>query len=205
VFAGVEINSSFYRPHRPATYRRWAEAVPAGFRFSVKMPRTVTHLRRLVDCGELVDDFLVESGALGEKRDVVLVQLPPSLGYDEAIAAAFFDDVRARYNGALVCEPRHASWFAAEPNAMLAAHRVARVAADPAVVPAAADPGGWPDLVYVRLHGSPHIYASSYDDGRLGGIAAMLRAARGDAWCIFDNTRSGAATADALALLAAQP
>jgi uncharacterized protein YecE (DUF72 family) len=76
------------------------------------------------------------------------------------------------------------------------------VAADPARVEQASVPGGWRGLVYYRLHGSPVTYRSSYDDGRLEGYAAQLRAAAEDAqtWCIFDNTASSAATADALAL-----
>jgi uncharacterized protein YecE (DUF72 family) len=78
---------------------------------------------------------------------------------------------------------------------------VARVAADPAVVPAAADPGGWDGLAYVRLHGSPRIYWSAYDDAYLAKLEARLRLlADGPArevWCIFDNTASAAAYDDA--------
>jgi uncharacterized protein YecE (DUF72 family) len=57
-FNAVEINSSFYRPHQPATYERWAAAVPAGFRFSVKLPKTITHEKRLHDCAPLLRGFL---------------------------------------------------------------------------------------------------------------------------------------------------
>ena len=46
--SGVEINSSFYRPHRPSTYMKWAAAVGEGFRFAVKVPKEITHARRLV-------------------------------------------------------------------------------------------------------------------------------------------------------------
>jgi uncharacterized protein YecE (DUF72 family) len=46
----AEINSSFHRPHRRSTYERWAASVPAEFRFSVKLPKTITHERRLVGC-----------------------------------------------------------------------------------------------------------------------------------------------------------
>ena len=49
----VEINSSFYRPHQPATYARWAASVPESFRFSVKLPKTITHQQRLRDCDAL--------------------------------------------------------------------------------------------------------------------------------------------------------
>ena len=53
----AEINSSFYRPHRPATYAKWAASVPPGFRFAVKVPRVITHERRLADAGTLAAHF----------------------------------------------------------------------------------------------------------------------------------------------------
>ncbi|GBR26157.1 hypothetical protein AA0616_3145 [Komagataeibacter nataicola NRIC 0616] len=76
-FTSVEINSSFYRPHRRTTYVRWAASVPPGFRFSVKLPRTITHERRLVDCQALIERFAEETDGLGEKCGPILVQFPP--------------------------------------------------------------------------------------------------------------------------------
>lgn len=196
----AEINSSFHRSHRPDTWRRWAEAVPAGFRFSAKLPKEITHKRRLADCSEPLAAALGEMAALGERLDVLLVQLPPSLAFEPAVAGAFLDALRARWDRHIACEPRHPSWFEGEADALLESLRVARVAADPARVPAAAEPGGWRGLAYYRLHGSPAVYRSSYDDGRLEGYAARIAAETGPVWCIFDNTASGAATRDALKL-----
>ena len=200
-FRCVEINSSFYRPHRPATYRRWAASVPDDFRFALKVPKEITHTRRFVDVVEPLDRFLAETGELGEKRGVLLVQLPPSLAYDATLADAFFASFRARYGGLLACEPRHPTWFADDAEDMLRRAQVARVAADPAPVPAAAVPGGWPGFVYYRLHGAPRTYYSSYDDATLHAMAERLRMATVPAWCIFDNTALDAATANALDLL----
>ena len=199
-FACVEINSSFYRPHRPSTYARWAASVPAGFRFALKLPKEITHARRLVDCAGPLDRFLAESAALEEKRGVLLVQLPPSFAYDAARADAFFALLRARYDGLVACEPRHASWFAADADGALRSFAIARVAADPAPVPAAAAPGGWDGFAYHRLHGSPRMYYSAYDAAALAALAQRLRAATGPAWCVFDNTSLGAAAANALDL-----
>ena len=203
-FPAVEINSSFYRPHRPATYGRWAATVPAGFQFAVKVPQTITHTRRLDDPAPLLDPFLAECSALGAALGPLLVQLPPSLAFDARVVAAFLTLFRARFAGALVCEPRHASWFSAEADRLLAAYQVARVAADPALVPVAAQPGGWDGLAYYRLHGSPRIYYSAYDPATLTTLAATLHttAQTRPVWCIFDNTAAGAATANALDVLA---
>ena len=203
VFQAVEINSSFYRPHQRATYRRWAASVPDGFRFAVKLPRTVTHEHRLVGALPLLDTFLGAAGALGHKLGVLLVQLPPSLTFDARRAAEFFRAFRARYDGGLCVEPRHASWFDAAADDMLLRLRIARVAADPALNAAAAEPGGDKTLCYTRLHGSPRMYYSDYDPVRLEAVAQRLEAehARGAAtWCIFDNTAAGHAISNALEL-----
>ena len=94
----------------------------------------------------------------------------------------------------------HESWFADDVDAFLAEREVARVAADPAKVPRAADPGGWKGLRYHRLHGSPRTYYSSYSREYLEALAARLRAETVETWCIFDNTASGAALGNALDL-----
>ena len=197
----AEINSSFYRPHRLSTYARWAASVPDDFRFALKVPKEITHTRRFVDVAEPLDRFLAETAVLEEKRGVLLVQLPPSFAYDAALAGEFFATFRARYDGLLVCEPRHPTWFEADAGAALAGARVARVAADPAPVPAAAVPGGWAGFVYYRLHGAPRTYYSAYDEAALRDVAKRLRAAPAPAWCIFDNTALDAATANALDLM----
>jgi uncharacterized protein YecE (DUF72 family) len=201
----VEINSSFYRHHRRTTYERWAAAVPDDFRFAVKIPKEITHVGRLASCGEVLDRFLDETAGLGEKRAVVLVQLPPSFAFDAAVADGFFASLRARCGCGIACEPRHVTWFAQDADAPLHRHAIARVAADPAICAEAARPGGWDGLIYFRLHGSPRTYASAYDDAALDAVAAQLREASAERWCIFDNTAFGAATANALALRARYP
>ncbi len=200
-FNAVEINSSFYRPHRPQTYARWSATVPEDFRFSVKLPRTITHDARLDGGGGLLDTFLAEAGSLGARLGPLLVQLPPSLAFNTAVTGRFFESLRSRFDGAVVCEPRHRTWFRAEAEALLIAHGIARAAADPAIVPEAGVPGGAMDLVYVRLHGSPKMYYSAYPAAYLATLAERLAAypAR-EAWCVFDNTAEGAAPVNALAL-----
>ena len=203
VLPAVEVNSSFYRPHKPETWARWAASTPPGFRFSAKIPRAITHERRLRDVAAPLDRFLGEVGCLGDRLGPLLVQLPPSLRFDPEVAAGFFREFRARFGGDLLCEPRHPSWFGPEAEGLLTANRVARVAADPAPVPVAARPGGWDGLRYWRLHGSPVMYRSPYARDRLDRLAALMLAevAERPVWCIFDNTADFHAPADALYLL----
>jgi uncharacterized protein YecE (DUF72 family) len=204
----VEINSSFYRPHRHETYQRWADSVPAAFRFSVKLPKLITHERRLVDCAGPLDAFLAQAAGLGRKLGVVLVQLPPTLRYTPDVAGLFLTALRQRTDAGLACEPRHPSWFGPETDKLFASLQIARVAADPAPRGCEAGAGGWPGLVYRRLHGAPHVYHSDYAMDHLEGLALRLAAdaaSGADAWCIFDNTAQGHALGNALTLDAMLP
>lgn len=203
-FPVTEMNSSFHRSHRISTWERWRDSVPADFRFSAKLPKTITHQQKLADCGALLDTFLSETGGLGPKLGVLLVQLPPSLAYDADLAGSFFETLKARTAVAIACEPRHPSWFTLQADEQLRGLQVTRVAADPARCEGADQPGGWRGLSYWRLHGSPVMYRSSYAD-RLDGYADALdaEAAQRETWCIFDNTASSAAAGDALALISA--
>lgn len=196
----MEINSSFYRPHRRATYERWAASVPDDFAFAVKMPKAITHTARLVAVAEPLDRFLEETDGLGTKRGPILIQLPPSLVFDSSAAADFFALLRDRTPNDLACEPRHQSWFTPDAEELLIRYRVARAAADPPRAAGAGEPGGWAGLRYTRLHGSPEIYRSSYDAAAVQLYATGARKAGSDSWTIFDNTMTGAAALNALAM-----
>jgi uncharacterized protein YecE (DUF72 family) len=203
----VEINSSFARSHGRATWERWAGAVPPDFRFSVKFPKVISHERRLVDCEALIEQFLAQVGGLGGKLSVLLVQLPPSLAFDAAVAGTFFAVMRRRTDLDIAFEPRHASWFDGGADALLQDYRLARVAADPPLFPGGYRPAGWRGLAYFRLHGAPRVYYSDYPAAALATIEARLRKSDTDGtkvWCIFDNTAASHALGNALAVTAMQ-
>jgi uncharacterized protein YecE (DUF72 family) len=203
VFPAVEINSSFYRPHKPETYARWAASVPADFRFSVKLPRAITHEARLRDADDLLDRFALETRELGDKLGCVLVQLPPRGVFDEAAAHDFLPRLRARLPCLLALEARHPTWFSEPATELLREHGIVRVIADP--------PAGQPgphvpttQAAYIRLHGTPKIYYSSYPREFLLKVErriAELTAGGADVWCIFDNTAAFAAVPNALEVL----
>jgi uncharacterized protein YecE (DUF72 family) len=75
-FDAVEVDSTFYHVPTPAVAAHWAEVTPPDFRFSCKVPREITHDRRLRDSGELVAEFLRGVEGLGEKLGCLLIQLP---------------------------------------------------------------------------------------------------------------------------------
>jgi uncharacterized protein YecE (DUF72 family) len=198
VFDFVEINASFYRQFSRETFAKWAAEVPSDFRFAVKMHRLITHYTRLKDTA-LLGDFAAAVAGLGEKLSAVLIQLPPTLAYDHAVAAPFFAALRERYAGAAVCEPRHGSWREPAALALLAAHRVGVVRTE--IPDAASSAGGVAVPIYVRLHGTPRRYYSAYTAGQLSDLADWLALypAR-DRLVVFDNTASSAGVRNALEL-----
>jgi uncharacterized protein YecE (DUF72 family) len=203
VFGTVEINSSFYRAHQVKTYQRWADSVPDNFEFAVKLPRSITHDAKLIDIDAPLAQFAQEAGGgLGDKLGCVLVQLPPKLGFDADVAGSFFTRLQDTFGCTIALEARNPSWFAEDATALLSERGITRVIADPAKgqegphVPTTS-------TIYVRLHGSPRIYYSSYGPAYLAQLADDMRvhaAAGRDVWVIFDNTASGAAVPDALAV-----
>lgn len=211
VFQGAEINSSFHRAHAVKVYAKWAALTPAGFRFSVKLPRTITHDARLRRARAPLEAFLAETAGLGAKLGPVLVQLPPSLEFERRAAARFFGLMRELHGGAVVCEPRHASWLSPRADALLADYRVGRVPADPVAVLEAAQPGGYLGpagdgtgaVVYYRLHGAPRKYWDRYpiEDVRTWAAALRRWPRTAQVWCIFDNTASNGAAENALECL----
>ncbi|WP_019397875.1 DUF72 domain-containing protein [Pseudoxanthomonas sp. GW2] len=201
-FDVVEVNSSFYRPHQHAPWRRWAAAVPRGFRFSVKLPQEISHELGLRGAGPALDRFLEQVDGLGRKLGGFLLQLPPGLELDARSASAFFAMFRRRSDVPLACEPRHPGWFTPRAEDLLRRYDVARVAADPPRVPGGDAPAAAPRWRYWRWHGSPRIYYSDYAEPALRELATQVRAAtgRGQRWVVFDNTAHGFAIPDAARL-----
>ena len=166
-------------------------------------PKTVTHEAKLAVSAAALDGFFEETAGLGKKLGVVLVQLPPSLGFEDYPEAEFFEALRDRWQGAMALEPRHVSWFSPDAEELMVRHRVSRVAADPARKGAVAlQTGGWPGLAYYRLHGSPRMYYSEYSKEFLEEVArAVEDLPEGvETWVVFDNTAAGEAFGNAVEL-----
>lgn len=196
IFNMVEINSSFYRHHSENTYRKWNTLTPNRFRFSIKMNREITHQFGLnVDPKKYLDRFRAIFSM--EKLGCLLVQLPPSMEYSDNVAWGFLSELRSIYEGVIAVEPRHISWAKSEAIQLFQDLCLTKVEADP-------DPCPWPvkmpDLPrYIRLHGSPKIYKSSYSNRFLKQLGQELKN-NNSVWVVFDNTQYGAATQNALDL-----
>ncbi|MRI58933.1 MAG: DUF72 domain-containing protein [Epsilonproteobacteria bacterium] len=194
----TEINRTFYAMPRASTFQKWAAETPEEFRFTLKLPRLYTHFKKLGTTQGL-EEFCSTISHLGAKLLAILVQLPPSLSYEQERAQAFFSTLTTLCTCAIACEPRHESWIEAEE--LFQKLGIARVAADPPRFEIDKEPGGYEGFRYYRLHGSPKIYYSSYSEEFLQELAAKLRKDRASMQIvIFDNTASGAAFSNALRL-----
>ena len=201
VLASLEVNGSFYALRSAGSYKHWREQAPAGFVFSVKGPRFITHMKKLVDVEVPLANFFASGVlALGSQLGPILWQLPPVMGLDCARLAAFFG-LLPRTTGAAAqlathhdatldgravtvtdadrplrhaLEVRHGSFESAEFVQLLRENDIALVCADAA--------GRWPllddvtsDFVYVRLHGAQELYVSGYGDPALDRWATRVR------------------------------
>lgn len=224
-FPTVEINNSFYRLLRPATYQRWASLVPADFQFAVKGSRYITHMTRLRSRQALANFFASGVLALGCKLGPLLWQLPSSLHYEReslqeflamlptssAAAAKLASEHDDRLDGRAwvhadgdtplrhALEPRHESFRDGEVAQLLRQHGVALVVADTAGEFAEFDTET-ADFCYVRLHGETELYTSGYEQAALRRWIRRVAAwhDRGlDVFVYFDNDAQVRAPVDA--------
>lgn len=201
-FTALEVNATFYHLQSRATFERWHDETPDGFRFAIKANRFLTHNRKLAAPREPVLLERERASALAEKLAVVVWQLPPRLGKSMERLRAFVGALARWPEARHALELRHPSWFDEEVADCLHTHGMATCLSD------AAD---WPmwdavttDLVYVRLHGHTRTYASAYAPVTLKRWAARARAWIGegrDVHLYFDNTAEGAAPRDALRMI----
>ena len=127
-FRTVEINNTFYRPPTVSVLETWAGQVPADFRFVLKAPQEITHVRQLADAGNLVSSLIETAGALKERLGPLLFQLPPGFKKDAARLRAFLALISQAVRVAF--EFRHQEWFDDEVFNLLREHHAALCVAD---------------------------------------------------------------------------
>jgi len=202
-FPTVELNSSFYRWPAPAAFRSWRDRLPDGFRLSVKAPRGLTHARKLYAPETWLQRIREGWHELGDKRAVLLVQLPPSQPRDDTRLAYFLKLVPDWIRVAV--EFRHQSWHCEETFALLAAREAAYCVTSGANLPCVLR--ATTDFVYVRMHGPDHnhLYAGSYPDADLRWWADRIgewSLAGQDVYVYFNNDGDANAVRNARALRA---
>jgi len=193
-YGTVELNASFYRLPKPQTFENWRKRTPDTFLWAVKANRYITHIKRLRDAQEPLERFFSSVELLKEKLGPILIQLPPSLSFDEAVFNQFCQHLKGNRRYAL--EVRHPSWAQERAMDILRDNNIALCISDTA--------GRYPYIeedtstfIYVRLHGSKKLYASEYTEEELQAYARKIRDWPKDTYLYFDNDYKGYAIKNA--------
>lgn len=197
-FDTVELNASFYRWPREATFASWRRRLPEGFRLSVKAPRGLTHAKRLYAPEAWAERIAACWHELGDRRGALLVQLHPGHERDDARLGYFLGRLPAWIRVAV--EFRHPSWVDERVFGLLAEHGAAYCVMSGARLPCVLrTTTSW---AYVRFHGPDHehLYGGSYSEDDLAWWAARIeewRAAGQDVYAYFNNDGDGHAVRNA--------
>ena len=170
-FSTVELNNSFYRLPSENAFANWRESSSEGFIFAVKVSRFITHIKRLKNVEEPLQNFLERADLLRDKLGPLLYQLPPNMKRHDERLENFLAMLPRRYRH--VFEFRHESWFDDGIFNILKKYNAGWCVFDmpdftcPVVATA--------DFAYVRVHGSTGLYWSNYSDEELACWAEKIR------------------------------
>jgi uncharacterized protein YecE (DUF72 family) len=201
-FRAVEINATFYRTFKDQTFRNWVARTPDPFRFVLKAPRHITHVKHLQDCVEEIRAFDRSAHLLAEKLGLILLQIAPDTPADLARLSSALSAFSQPTKVAIELR-RHKRW-AEDVVALLKDFGAAWVNADAPGNPL--EDRITSEVGYLRLHGRRRWYDDLYTPEELEQIAVMAQqmAERGakEIYIFFNNTVSGHAAHNALELQA---
>lgn len=198
-FNCVEINSTFYRKPMAKTLLKWTGETPDDFQFFIKIPKTISHEKRLEGCREEISEFCLHiQEHLKEKLSGFLYQFPPSFKNTPENIDLIVNNLDFNYLN--VIEFRHESWWRDEILNLLKDHQI--------VFSGVSFPGNLPEdvvvnhpgILYYRLHGTPVLYKSEYSEEFVNQLAEEIKAGQRQTFIFFNNTWGTAAVKNALYL-----
>lgn len=211
-FKTVEVNSTFYHQMKPETFAKWRQKVAKDFIFSVKANRFITHIKRLLECGEPLKRLLEQVKDLGNNSGPILFQLPPALKANENRLKSFINKLRTTNGGKAsllrsaevkTCfEFRDKSWFQDKVFNILRKYNVATVINDSPHFPKVEEITG--DFTYIRFHGPSALYSSEYSNRELKVWTSKIKKwlkNKIDVYCYFNNDVGGFAIKNATTLI----
>ena len=177
LFNSLEVNSSFYKTPRAATFEKWANEVGDDFRFTIKFPKAVSHAKKLQFNDDEISGFLHSANAIAPKKGALLIQFPASISawyfaeVEELLARV--DAQQGDHRWDVAVEFRHLSWYTGETYTMLNQRHAALVVHD---MPGSATPlnHSATRFIYLRLHGPTGDYKGSYPKSRIHEMAVWL-------------------------------
>ena len=195
-FKTIELNVTFYKFPRVEFLETWYDRCPAGFTFSVKAPRVITHFKKFKDAQRYLSDFYttVRLG-LKDKLGCVLFQFPATFVYDEERLERIVRLTDLSFVN--VFEFRHESWWNENVFRSFSERNIIFCGMDHPALPA--DIVRTSAKVYHRMHGVPHLYFSKYSTERLEEIVqeTIRQTDVNEVYIYFNNTADGAAIENA--------
>lgn len=186
-FNAVEINSTFYRKPTAKTLQKWFDDTSEDFKFFIKIPKTISHEKRLENCKEEINEFCTHiQSNLKEKLAGFLYQFPPSFKNTQENLNLILENLNSQFLN--VIEFRHESWWNEEIFKTLQDNKI--------VFSGVSFPGNLPeaviinsnDVFYYRLHGKPVLYKSEYSDDFLTDLAEKIKNSGLKSFIFFNNT-----------------
>ncbi|WP_457626607.1 DUF72 domain-containing protein [Persephonella sp.] len=172
VFDTVEINSTFYRFPKKSSMRRWYRQSPEGFVFSIKVNKEITHIKKMKDIKEKLDDFYsVVSESLQEKLGAFLFQFPPSFKYSKENISRILDSLNLKFLNVL--EFRHGSWWNNEVYKTLSENNIVFCSISAPKLPEELVQTS--EDMYIRFHGRENWYKYNYSEEELRVWAEKIK------------------------------
>ena len=195
-FKTLELNVTFYRFPQLLFLQTWHQKSPAGFRFSVKAPRAITHYKKFNNSADLINSFYdTINDGLQEKLGPVLFQLPPAFSYNEERLQKIINSLNPSFKNVL--EFRHASWWRSNVYSELSKHHITFCGMSHPALPD--DIIQNTDILYYRFHGVPNLYSSPYAADFLQQVVTTVKQHEGtkEAWFYFNNDINASAIGNA--------
>lgn len=196
-FSTYELNATFYRFPTLKSLQSWYDKSPEGFLFSIKAPKLITHINKFAACEQLLEDFYtVSREALKEKLGCVLFQLPPSFGYTPERLELLLGSMKSGFKN--VIEFRNETWWNKEVFVAFSKNGTTFCSVNYPKLPTAIIDTA--DTAYVRFHGSPKLFYSSYSHKELQKTykAILQKKKLKEIFIYFNNTASTAGILNAL-------
>lgn len=200
LFNSVEINSSFYKLPKSTTLIKWAASVPEHFKFTFKVPKSITHSHELKFSGDEINDFMTVMESIGSKKGCLLVQFPPSITIGDMHQVRNLLEVFQKHSYTsswkLAIEFRNSTWYAPQVYELLKSYDAQLVFHDMLSAPV---PKPWPtvegNFVYIRLHGPEQSYRGDYSDAFLKSVGLYVNEmiSQEKAVYVYFNNTMGAA------------
>ncbi|NRS89537.1 uncharacterized protein YecE (DUF72 family) [Flavobacterium sp. 7E] len=195
-FSAFEINATFYKFPTATILKNWYAKCPDHFTYAVKVPKEITHTKKLKDCKEQIDTFYtICESHLKEKLGCFLFQLPPSFIFSEENLEQVLSNLNTNFKN--VIEFRHQSWWNDEAITTLSKNNISFCSVSHPSLPEKIIIDS--PLIYVRLHGRGKMYYSEYTIEELKTIEEILTSnTTKETYLFFNNTASEAGIVNAM-------